>query len=346
MTPRVSVDIIPTRDRRALLERALLALAVQTIPATDIEVCVAVNGSTDGTFELLAALEPPYDLPVVRSVARPAARARATPLPRRRAARSSSSSTTTCARHRSSSSATSPTTPPARASSWGECPSGWTEHSTGAARSVADAFAAHMARLAEPGHVFTTRDFFSGNASLRAEDLRAAGGFDDAFGAYGNEDVELALRLRAAGVALAFDREALACRGSTRTSSASRPTRSRRARTTVQLARLHPEVSATLRLADPGDASRPWLTARAVLLALTRRRASVSARVFALAAGMERLGLWHRRLGYRALLDYAFWAGAQEALGRGGADPRLTRLADELRRRPVDVLLHGVGRLS
>ena len=306
---------------------------------------MAVNGSTDGTLELLAGLRTPYDLRVVevappgRAGACNAAIAQARgevlvildddmrPVP------------AFLERHLAHHAAD------ARVCVLGGVPVRLDEHSTGAARCVAGRFEAHMQRLAAPGHEFTTRDFFSGNASARGGPARA-GGFDDAFGAYGNEDVELALRLRGAGVPLVFDREALAWQDYEKDLvGLARDTRAKGG-TTVQLARLHPEVFPTLRLADPGDASRPWLTARAVLLALTRRRPAVSEHVFAVAARLERLGLWHHRLGYRALLDYAFWAGAQEALGAGGPDERLTRLAGELRRGPADVLLHGVHPLT
>ena len=80
-------------------------------------------------------------------------------------------------------------------------------------------FAAHLARLAEPDHVYVARDFYSGNSSLRADVLRELGGFDESFIAYGNEDVELALRLRMAGVTLRYDPEAVAYRSTRRTSA-------------------------------------------------------------------------------------------------------------------------------
>jgi GT2 family glycosyltransferase len=63
-----------------------------------------------------------------------------------------------------------------------------------AARHIAANFEAHLRRLAEPDHVFVPRDVYSGNASIRADVLRDVGGFDESFGAYGNEDVELGVR--------------------------------------------------------------------------------------------------------------------------------------------------------
>ena len=59
--PLVSV-VIPTYQRRALLELALRAHARQEMAAGQYEVVVSVDGSDDGTREMLAAFEAPYSL--------------------------------------------------------------------------------------------------------------------------------------------------------------------------------------------------------------------------------------------------------------------------------------------
>src|SRR5207247_5181267 len=79
-----------------------------------------------------------------------------------------------------------------------------------AAGYIARKFNAHLEKLAEPGHVFVLRDFYSGNTSIRHDVLREAGLFDESVTVYGNEDLELSLRLRNAKVALRYDGEALA----------------------------------------------------------------------------------------------------------------------------------------
>ena len=61
--PQLSV-IIPTYNRREMLRACLEALCQQTQPTTDFEVIVIVDGSTDGTRELLANLETPFPLRV------------------------------------------------------------------------------------------------------------------------------------------------------------------------------------------------------------------------------------------------------------------------------------------
>ncbi len=66
--PRTSVVLV-THDRRPLLDRALDALAVQTLPPD--EVLVVDNGSTDGTADLLAARVASGSPPGLRVLTRP-----------------------------------------------------------------------------------------------------------------------------------------------------------------------------------------------------------------------------------------------------------------------------------
>ena len=61
--PRVSV-VIPTYRRRDALLRLLTALERQSLPASDFEVIVVVDGSDDGSREAAEALSTPYALRV------------------------------------------------------------------------------------------------------------------------------------------------------------------------------------------------------------------------------------------------------------------------------------------
>src|SRR5512135_2587732 len=60
-TPYVSV-IIPTYNRRDSVERALRALAHQTLAPETYEVIVSIDGSQDGTREMVATFVAPYQL--------------------------------------------------------------------------------------------------------------------------------------------------------------------------------------------------------------------------------------------------------------------------------------------
>jgi hypothetical protein len=198
-----------------------------------------------------------------------------------------------------------------------------------------------MTRLAEdPEHLNRPRSFYTGNASLRSEVMREAGGFDESFGIYGNEDVELALRLRAAGVELVYDQAALAHQEYGKDLAGLQRDTLAKGRTTVLLARRHPQVFGDLRLATHDDSSRPWLAARALLLSATRRLPAAAGAVFAVASLLERLGAWRSPLFYRAVLDFAFWAGVDAALAETDDRGELAELARQLRHGPIHVLLH------
>ena len=208
--PKVSV-IIPTHQRSGALRRALRSLASQTADADGYETIVSIDASTDGTLEMLEAFDAPYALSWVAADKRGRAAAC-------NAALAAAGGEVVIVLDDDMEavegfvelpSAPSPgRVPPLRA---GRRP-GRAERRPArrAARYVKEKFDLHLARLEDPEHLNLPRSFYTGNASLRAEVLREVGGFDESFAAYGNEDVELSLRLRAAGVELRFDPEALA----------------------------------------------------------------------------------------------------------------------------------------
>jgi GT2 family glycosyltransferase len=336
--PRASV-LIPSHQRRQLLERSLRALCEQT--ASSYEVVVALDGCSDGSEEMLAELETPFDLRVLsRSRSGRAAACNAALA----AARGEvaivldddmAASPRLVERHLSHH------PPGSRLCVMGGVPIVLDEAGPRAARYVQAKFDRHLAAIAAPGYRFGARDFYSGNASLRTEVLREAGGYDEAFTVYGNEDVELSLRLREIGVELRFDGEALAWQTYDKDLPGLAADNVHKGRTTVQLARSHPDVFGELRLAAPTENSRPWLLVRSLLLAATRRRPSLRGTVLAAAARLERLGLWRQPLFYRAVLDYAFWVGVGEAINPAADGGDLLNLLTELERGPIDLLLHG-----
>ena len=337
--PEVSV-LIPTHQRRRALRTVLESLAHQTVEPSAYEVVVATDACSDGTQEMINTLEVPYELRRVE----PQGRGRSAAV---NAALSAAQGEVAIVldddmrvvpafveRHR----AHHP--PGSRRCVLGAVPVELDEGSTHAARYVKDKFDRHLARLSDPEHLALPRSFFTGNASLRVEVLSEVGGFDESFGIYGNEDVELSLRLRKAGVELGYDPDALAYQEYGKDLGGLQRDTLAKGRTTVLLARSHPEVFGDLRLADPYDASGPWLAVRALLLWLTRRLPATAAVVFALFSLLERAGLWRFPLFYRPVLDYAFWAGVDAALRESDDGGDLSNLSRELKRGPIDLLLH------
>lgn len=338
--PSVSV-LIPTHQRRATLRAALESLARQSVAPETYEVVVAADACSDGTQEMIDGLEVPYEL------------RRVGPRGRGRAAAVNAALTAArgevaivldddmrvvpgfVERHGAHHPAGS------RRCVLGAVPVELGPGSTHAAGYVKAKFDLHLSRLSDPAHLALPRSFFTGNASLRTEVLREVGGFDESFGIYGNEDVELSLRLRKAGVELGYDPEAKALQEYGKDLGGLQRDTLAKGETTVLLARSHPEFFGDLRLAAPDDASRPWLAVRAQLLWLTRRLPGMAGAVFTLFSLLERAGLWRFPLFYRPVLDYAFWAGVDAALRESTDEGDLSNLSRELRRGPIDLLLHG-----
>jgi len=155
-----------------------------------------------------------------------------------------------------------------------------------------------------PGSVETemTRDVF----------LRIAG-FDERFTQYGNEDVELSLRLGAAGVPIVYEPSAVATQRYDKDFAALADDETAKGRTAVQLGRLHPEVRSQLKLGSWRE--QPFVRRLFVgaLLAATRL---VPAMRRAVVRVMTTLGDRRRALAlrmYPPVLDYLYWCGVREA---------------------------------
>jgi|SRR5579859_872378 len=316
--PRLSV-VIPTYRRRASVERALGALAQQSMSPADYEVVVSIDGSQDGTRELLDSYRAPYAL---HSLWRPnGGRAAALnagiglaagevlvlldddmePAPEFLAGHFRAHSVD------------------GRRGVMGAAPIPIDLGSPPlVAAYIGPKFNAHMVKLAQPGHLLTLRDFYSGNFSIRREVLLEVGLFDESFKIYGNEDLELAHRLRQAGVTLVYAAEALAYQHYTKDFVALARDTIAKGQTAVLLASKHPETLPELQLSAYAQGSRRWRWLRAGLLALSRYWAQTPQAIAGLISWLERRRLKSLPLIYRLALEYFYWMGAQTALSDNG----------------------------
>jgi GT2 family glycosyltransferase len=135
------------------------------------------------------------------------------------------------------------------------------------ARYVARKFERHLQTLATPGRAIALRDFYSGNVSVRRELLNRVGGFDEAFRAYGNEDLDLYCRLRTAGVVITFSAAATARQYYTKGFDELARDNVAKGMTAVLLITKHPEATSEVKLSAPNLGST-WR--RLVLRALVR----------------------------------------------------------------------------
>jgi cellulose synthase/poly-beta-1,6-N-acetylglucosamine synthase-like glycosyltransferase len=204
---------------------------------------------------------------------------------------------------------------------------------------VATRFERHHERLSRPEHRFGLRDFYSGNIAVRRELLLELGGFDARFVEYGNEDLELFLRLTNAGVTVVYEPRALARQRYDKDLAALAADTFQKGGTAVQLACLHPHTAAQLRLGEFWNDSFRWRSARASLLAVSRRLPRFEQLVVRTACALERVPAVRRFGFYRFFLDFMYWRGAEAALNAAPAR-QLADVARVLRHGPVRLLLH------
>ncbi len=201
--PKISV-VIPTYNRRAQLEQVLLGFGAQDTPASDIEIIVVSDGSTDGTDEQLLAGRAPVPVNVIQqanqgpAVARNAGVAAATGdlilfIDDDVVAEPECVAVHLRA-HEQTDGETVVIGPLLTPETWELEP--WVQWEQNMLYKQYDA----MARGDwEP----TARQFYTGNASLARDRFLESGGFDASFRR--GEDVELAYRLNDTGMAFAFD---------------------------------------------------------------------------------------------------------------------------------------------
>jgi GT2 family glycosyltransferase len=305
--------VVPTHQRIDLLTVLLRALERQTLPADQFEVIVIVDGSTDGTAEWLSEFRPTYRLTWKwqpnsgRAAAcnRGLALARGgimvlldddmEPTPQLLQAHLDAH-----ARCR-------------RLAVVGAAPVESEPGLPAIGEYMAKKFNRHLATLATPGRQFGLRDFYSGNFSIRLDVIAEVGYFDEDFIAYGNEDLELSCRLKAAGVRIVFNGEAVARQRYTKDVTAMAKDNIAKGGTAVLLASKHPAILTELKLAPLQRGPRWRRLLIDGMLALTRAWASTPERVIAAMQVVDRHRLPGRDAVFAFVADYFFMVGADAA---------------------------------
>jgi GT2 family glycosyltransferase len=314
--------VVATYQRRDAVARLLTSLCAQTADPQSFEVIVVADGSTDGTTELVESFAAPYALrgEWQENTGRAAASNRAIAL---------------------SSAGLLVILDDDMVASPGLIAAHVAAHADGRPRFVmgpapiqpgrdASPFLRYMAtmrnehyeRLAEPGHVFHVRELYSGNASVPRAVMQRVGGFDEQYRTYGGEDVDLALRLRAAGVELSFAPDALASEGYEKHFTDLADDMVQEGRNAVTLALAHPQAASGQQFAEPWPQAWWWKAARRTLLALTRVVPATRRAVVGLTAALDRHGARHMHLWLRFVLEYHYWIGAGPELRRARREGR------------------------
>ncbi len=311
-TPRVSV-VIPTYQRCASLKRALEALTAQTMRPTDFEVVVSVDGSTDGTRDMLAEFEAPYRVVTHWQPNRGRAAACNAGIHQARGALIVLLDDDMQPAPEFLQAHASAHNDGRRRAVMGAAPIVHVRNETPAARYVRQKFNQHLCKLGETHHTFALRDFYSGNLSIARDVLIDTHGFDEGFTIYGNEDLELWWRLQAAGVDLSFSETAIAYQHHSKSFRELAHDQVAKGRTAVLLVSKHPATRERTKL-DSLDRQR-WLK-RALLhtlLAATRLVPGTLNSVISTVAALNAAHVPGLTRALALVLDYCYFAGAESA---------------------------------
>jgi len=333
---RVSV-VIPTYQRCASVQRLLSALARQTFSPEAYEVIVSIDGSGDGTQEMVAQFRAPYSLRALwqphrgRASAVNAGIRAATgdllvvldddmqPVPEFLAAHQRA--------HQGDS----------EVGVLGAVPICFNSSSSPVVQFIGSKFNQHLEKLLQPGYRFMLRDFYTGNFSIRREVLLRVGPFDEDFKDYGNEDLELFVRLTNAGIPLIFSAEALAYQHYEKDLAALAKDKIAAGRTAVLLASKHAGTLDSLRLSTYGQSSLKWRLLRGILLGIGHVWNGMPRLIIAFVSALARIRPSWFQLVCPAALDYFYWEGAfsaiQENRRKGQGLTALPKLANPCKRR-------------
>jgi GT2 family glycosyltransferase len=311
MKPLISL-VVPTYQRRASIERLLKAIDRQTLSSDFFEVIVVIDGSEDGTRELVESASPAYALRSIWQTNQGRARACNTGIRRAQGEivvlldddmePAPGFLEAHCQAHRFE---------PSRGVI-GAAPIEANPDSPSIVRYMARKFNTHLQRLSQPDNPLEVRDFYSGNFSTSKEILFEVGLFNERYTVYGNEDLDLFVRLRQAGVQVIYYPQALAYQHYEKDFPTLAHDEISKGRTAVMFAHQHPEAYPESKIGTYNEGSRLIRLARFGLLGLSSLWQGAPELVIRGVAWIERRQFKRMSAVYRFTLDYFFWLGVRD----------------------------------
>ena len=236
--------VIPTYQRREYLRQVLLACSRQSMPSQQVEIIVAIDGSTDATQAMLTHLDTPYCL---RWISLPRSGVAAARNQGAAAAQGDiilfldddiSPAPALFAEHLA-----------AHGSENGVVGLGQVQQLPAQAHSsweryLCQRYEEHYTKLARPDYRPVFWDCLSGNLSVERQLLAQSGGFDPTLERH--EDTALGYRLSCLGAQFVYLPQALAYHQFTRSVRAGLCDALQEGRSALQLARRHPELTPQL----------------------------------------------------------------------------------------------------
>jgi len=323
---KISV-VIPTYQRCKSLERALTALSAQTLPPGELEIIVSIDGSDDGTLEMVKDFSSPYHIRYIwepnsgRAVAcnKGIREARGEvvifldddmePLP-------------DFAKEHYNSHATN-----AKVGVIGAAPIVIGEHSPPAARYIAEGFNAFLENyLSNPDNKISLSDFYGGSFSIRREFLLQSGLFNESFKLYGYEDAELIHRLINNGLKLIYNPSAVALQHYENDFKTVASNKISSGRMAVLLVRIHPDTFNELKLREYNQAGWKWRVTRLLLIKCGLIIPKTNDIIISLISLAERHKSRYLLKLYDLSIDYFFWYGVVSETKKNGHHNLLSKI--------------------
>ncbi len=310
---KVSI-VIPTFNRCISVSRALAAITRQTFPRDEFEVIVSIDGSEDGTKEMVDVFKTDFSLRSIwdTNSGRAAACNKAIletigdiliildddmePSPDLIEAHYTA--------HQDN----------MKIGVIGAVPIIVDESSTPIVRYNGAKFNSHLKKISEPGYKIRVWDFYSGNFSISRGNMFEIGLFNEDFVIYGNEDVELAHRLLESGINIVYSPDAYCIqhyekdfRGLAKDTIAA-------GKTAVLLYTKYPDTFKELKLIEYNFTGWKWRSLRLFLIWTSILIPATTNFLISIINLFERPdSRVHERL-YHLAMDYFFWLGVWTAL--------------------------------
>lgn len=306
--------VIATYNRARSVERILSALSGQSFPSEDFEVVVSIDGSRDGTRELVDTYKSDYELRYVWHTN--SGRASAC----NRGIRESRGDIVIIldddmepsrdlirahyAAHQRGT----------RLGVIGAVPIIMDSASTPVVRYIGEKFNSHLRKISAPGYKIRIRDFYSGNFSIHREDMLEYGMYNEEFTIYGNEDVELAYRLLKAGIVILYDPGACCVQNYEKGFKDLAYDTISKGRTAVLLTGLYPDAFNELKLTEYNLTGWKWRALRMFLVRAGIIIPATTDAVINIIRLSERIDAGVQERLYSLGLDYLFWLGVWSAI--------------------------------
>ncbi len=310
--------VIPSCNRRESLQSLLIALFAQHDPARALEIVVVLDGSTDGSEDVVAQ-RPPMGirLRVVHQENRGRAAARNAGIHMATGEILLFLDDDVCPND-------GLINAHLRSQQTADVVLGRIDHNAGTV--TPNAIASQDKRLFEERHrllssdpvVIRATDVFAGNLSVKRSWLDIVGGYDHAVTGYGCEDWDLGHRLLAAGARVAYEAGAIVVRNSTMTGRRQVLNAWQEGRSQFLFASKHPSLASHLDIASSQPAT--WVGFLAAQCALQHPRIGLAISVVGIRLVSRSESVLRLTLARRIALycwRIAFWSGVSSAAGSG-----------------------------